>query len=320
MTLTNLPNLFSPDFRINQRGGKISLAGTTLYDDADCTVNPHAQVETIMKVTKLSNGNYMFTNSGGFNAYIKAEDVVDGYCEIGDYTVDRWCDFGIQGYVKVTDNGVYLYKAQDFIQRFELGTFKIGETYTASAKVDGEVHSYTFTVEENVQKISQIFGYGWYFNTIQNWGNSNFISINVNVNNEHVFHVEWVKLELGSVATPFVPPDQASELLKCQRYGEPIGYNVQTGYSNKQNGWVEATGTYCVQHTFGIEKRVIPTVAIPSDLTNALEIFNVSNITPSSMNVYPSKQDVRIIGLTGSEHINRVVSLNIPLFADAEIH
>ena len=28
----------------------------------------------------------------------------------------------------------------------------------------------------------------------------------------------WVKLELGSAATPFVPPDPATELLKCQRY------------------------------------------------------------------------------------------------------
>lgn len=30
--------------------------------------------------------------------------------------------------------------------------------------------------------------------------------------------VEWAKLELGSIATPFVPPDPATELVKCQRY------------------------------------------------------------------------------------------------------
>lgn len=28
----------------------------------------------------------------------------------------------------------------------------------------------------------------------------------------------WVKLEFGSVATPFIPPDPAMELVKCQRY------------------------------------------------------------------------------------------------------
>lgn len=38
----------------------------------------------------------------------------------------------------------------------------------------------------------------------------------------------WVKLEYGKTATPFVPPDPATELLKCQRYyqvvdlGQPI--------------------------------------------------------------------------------------------------
>lgn len=32
--------------------------------------------------------------------------------------------------------------------------------------------------------------------------------------------INWFKLELGSVATPFVPPDPATELVKCQRYYE----------------------------------------------------------------------------------------------------
>ena len=32
------------------------------------------------------------------------------------------------------------------------------------------------------------------------------------------FDIEWVKLEVGSVATQFVPPDSATELMKCQRY------------------------------------------------------------------------------------------------------
>ncbi len=30
--------------------------------------------------------------------------------------------------------------------------------------------------------------------------------------------LNWAKLELGSVATPFLPPDPAAELLRCQRY------------------------------------------------------------------------------------------------------
>lgn len=44
--------------------------------------------------------------------------------------------------------------------------------------------------------------------------------------------IEWVKLELGSVATPFVPPDPATELLKCQRYFQKYSNGtIGTGYA-----------------------------------------------------------------------------------------
>ena len=35
--------------------------------------------------------------------------------------------------------------------------------------------------------------------------------------------LNWVKAEIGSVATLFVPPDPATELTKCQRY-----YQIRT--------------------------------------------------------------------------------------------
>ena len=35
--------------------------------------------------------------------------------------------------------------------------------------------------------------------------------------------IKWAKLELGSIATPFVFPDKTTELLKCKRYYQKIG-------------------------------------------------------------------------------------------------
>ena len=34
--------------------------------------------------------------------------------------------------------------------------------------------------------------------------------------------IEWVKLEVGQVATQFIPPDPATELMKCQKYYKEI--------------------------------------------------------------------------------------------------
>lgn len=48
--------------------------------------------------------------------------------------------------------------------------------------------------------------------------------------------VEWIKLELGSVATPFVPPNPATELLKCRRFFYRIGRNIP--FFNPGNGIV----------------------------------------------------------------------------------
>ena len=50
-------------------------------------------------------------------------------------------------------------------------------------------------------------------------------------------NIVGVKLELGSIATPFVPPDPATELAKCQRYYQryyanemPYGFRVRDSY------------------------------------------------------------------------------------------
>ena len=47
--------------------------------------------------------------------------------------------------------------------------------------------------------------------------------------------IKWAKLELGSVATPFTPPDPATELAKCQRYYIPATLHATalTVYANE---------------------------------------------------------------------------------------
>ncbi|MSS63190.1 hypothetical protein [Velocimicrobium porci] len=64
--------------------------------------------------------------------------------------------------------------------------------------------------------------------------------------------IEWAKLEVGSLATPFVPPDPATELLKCQRYYEKIDSYVVLPYAD---GGLSSI-------PFKVEKRLWPTVKL----------------------------------------------------------
>ena len=75
-----------------------------------------------------------------------------------------------------------------------------------SGKIDGVIRTFTGYLEENADSVlfdgvfvlyHTSFAIRFYDDTRK---------------------IEWVKLELGSIATQFVPPDPATELLKCQRY------------------------------------------------------------------------------------------------------
>jgi hypothetical protein len=84
-------------------------------------------------------------------------------------------------------------------------------------------------------------------------------------------NIDWIKLELGSIATPFVPRSYGEELALCQRYYQKINTLV-LGYAH---------GTTQVRTTipFITEMRIAPTPSV-----SALPIFNngVANIATTS--------------------------------------
>ena len=73
--------------------------------------------------------------------------------------------------------------------------------------------------------------------------------------------IAWVKLELGKVATPFVAPDPATELVKCKRYFERLTFN--DGWTGNITGyqWGAATPVNMVAYTIPYQtKRILPTI------------------------------------------------------------
>lgn len=246
-TVGNPNLLINPDFRINQRQGKIVLAGKTAYTDPECT-NVAGTTMIPLKIIELTSTYGKYVDNSIFY-YVKSEDVADGYCS--GYSIDRWVISSYRydnGVLKVTEDGIELTGSICITHIFEK-YFGTDKSYSLSIKVDGKV--YTFDNAE--------IGTNYYCGDTVYVGYSNdhygkpVVSIAV-LNGTST--IEWMKLEEGSVATPFISPEPATELLKCQRYFEKIESNC---YMLEQN---VIDRVFRVTAPFKVTKRVTPTVNI----------------------------------------------------------
>lgn len=144
------------------------------------------------------------------------------------YTVDRWYIAKCTA-VKLASGGISLaWNGTDgdsgWTQQKIPTTELFGKVVTISADLDGERHSVTATVPTTADKtVGGVANEdGSILFAVSNHGN-NLMSVVVFSKVTTPITIENIKLELGSVATPFVPPELATELAKCQRY-----YQVRT--------------------------------------------------------------------------------------------
>ena len=85
--------------------------------------------------------------------------------------------------------------------------------------------------------------------------------------------LNWAKLELGSVATPFLPPDPAAELLRCQRYFTIYKHQNATSSTDKCTIGVG----YAL--TSSIVYAVLPIAAMRSGVTATISHSGLSLIS-----------------------------------------
>lgn len=109
------------------------------------------------------------------------------------------------------------------------------------------------------------------------------------LNNTAKLYIKNVKLELGSVATPFVPRLYAEELALCKRYYEASNNDI---YINA----IKQHMSYFAEYKFDVEKRVSPTIECGNQATKGqMYLFapnNLKLLTPKSIN--PDTKQVRI--------------------------
>lgn len=166
---------------------------------------------TVIGDNLLDNGDF-FVNQRGLTEYV-------GATTNNGYTVDRWRQYPSTcvvtpiegGGVNIAYNGEAI-PSGGFMRIIQLlsQSLTIGDVYTLQACIDGITYVWSVAVTDTYQN--------------HNFGENNqytvylsATSIILQLNSGQSMTVLHCKLELGPVATPFIPPNRAVESVKCQR-------------------------------------------------------------------------------------------------------
>ena len=204
--IANNPNmLINPDFRVNQRGGNIYS-----YSVASGSIKGGFSVDHWI-TTVVGSGN-----SGSYNAETRvlSGSVLDkdGYYANLYQLIENPVRFA--GKIMTVSAGMSELDQPALIQIWRTeGTTTTGVAATPYNLEADKV--LTFTMPSDLTEASKI---------------------RVVLQTRGSVKLDWAKLELGSAATPFVPPDPATELAKCQRYfirlKNAFGW-IGSGFTNK---------------------------------------------------------------------------------------
>ena len=142
---------------------------------------------------------------------------------------------------------------------------------------------------------------------------------------DNAVDIAWVKVEYGNVATAFIPPSPAEELLKCQEYYREI--------SGVFNPTVYTAKLLDVAITFEPPMRVFPTLKFKNNQFNSLNGTRIGTAngavttgfsftlrqTSECKNTFDVKAEKENHGFTKSNSIITVGKDN-PVCLDAEIY
>lgn len=150
-------------------------------------------------------------------------------------------------------------------------------------------------------------GYDTFILNVPKFNYSKFPTVLIRSESIDVFEIEWVKLEYGSVATPFVPRPYSQELADCQRY-------------YFRNQWLTLRSAICTvdqlrtcAYNFPVKMRVAPTIrAIVSQPVNQIYTPTYTKGITSPMTSMISPTDIGICNSGMCDFQFTINSTNIP--------
>ena len=277
------------------------------------SIDPNAKIEF-----KGSNPNLLI--NGDFRVNQRGESALTVAGGKNQYTFDRWrvnTGSGVTSTLAKNEKGMSItntggatlsqYFEDEFLQNK-------GRIATLSAKINGVVYSYTAEIGTSTNKLMSDINIRFIIGTgIYNGNQEKFIRFTMYDANV-TYNFEWVKFEISSIATPFVPRPYAEELALCQRFF--------VRFANKSSSTTILLGTMFFGQTsycWGllntpVPLRTTPTIISYSNLAD-LSVNSGSGGTPvnlSSLSVSNSSQNVlRLYGQANGVPSNSVLALQL---------
>ena len=235
------PNLLdNPDFKINQRG-------LSVYSQS-------------AKGTKMSIDRWAIYKSSS--------------TKTGDITLTPSSSGGLV-LNNQTDGSACMY------QRIENFSDLFGKQITYSASVNGSVLSLTTTCTNATAQSGNVVYTDDKSAYLRIWVVlDTYIQFEIYLGAGKSITVDWAKVEIGGVATPFCPPNPATELEKCQRY-----LTVYRGGSVRIFGGVAVSESYqSIYIQTPVSMRVVPSISY-SNMVLALDKNGNATRNISQINV-----------------------------------
>ena len=193
----------------------------------DSSNSPVEQM-SVKKYSQTSNPN-LLDNTNFFNPINQRNQTSYSNTDAAPkYSIDRWqvlggtFDVQTRTYTSNSTLGIY---GNQFRQYIPLESVSIGDTITVSSVINDTRQIFTTTIPQYRDAVADAP-----FLLETTWGGFKMITrkaehaalLTMVVNVSQSITVDWIKMEFGNFATPYVPKGYGAELAECLRYFQRV--------------------------------------------------------------------------------------------------